>query len=79
MSPTYIQILAVLGGAIITGVAGYYTAVQQRKQSQINQFLDALQKDNSDLREENRNLRLELEAERKSNQQRRRFNGQHHT
>lgn len=73
-----IELLTVLGGAVITALAGYYTAKQQRKQSQISLFVDAIQKDNQSLREENRNLRSELEAERNQNKQRRRIDGQHH-
>lgn len=62
-----IQILTIVGGATITGVAGYYTAMQQRKQSQLATLLAALQQDNKDLREENRALREELERSGRKN------------
>lgn len=56
-----IQLFALVGGATITAAAGYYTALQQRKQAQLTTLLSALQQDNKDLREENRALRDEIE------------------
>lgn len=62
MSPQVIQILSFVGGAAITAVAGYWTALQQRRQAQLTMLLDALQEDNKALRDENRQLRDELKA-----------------
>ena len=60
MSAQLIQIISFVGGAFVTGLAGYWTALQQRRQAQLATLIEALSQDNKDLRDENRKLRDEL-------------------
>lgn len=60
-----VQLISAVGGVAFSAIVGYRAAILQRQHSQIQSLLDALQADNTGLRNENRALRDELNEMRK--------------